>query len=194
MCNFPRICLYTLNSQDFPLENISWFTQFQCISAVPWLTTFSVFLLYRGHCVVDYSVLIETHQVLSLFKVLILLLCVVLLDFQKVDIYSLGVIFFEMCYHPLTESERYRIFPRIRQRTVDFPQDFDQKGLLSQVRLLLYSLTQAHPLLEHCWDIRSRDMENTVSSTSGVDDSELWQSCGDVLTTADLRLHSPSLS
>ncbi|XP_059168618.1 eIF-2-alpha kinase GCN2-like isoform X2 [Physella acuta] len=45
---------------------------------------------------------------------------------QKVDIYSLGVIFFEMCYRALaTEHERNDVLYKLRQATVDYPVDFD---------------------------------------------------------------------
>ncbi|XP_039282122.1 eIF-2-alpha kinase GCN2-like [Nilaparvata lugens] len=44
---------------------------------------------------------------------------------QKVDIYSLGVIFFEMCYHPVsTAMERLKILTDLRQPDCIFPSDF----------------------------------------------------------------------
>ena len=45
---------------------------------------------------------------------------------QKVDIYSLGVIFFEMCHPPLTTGmERIKILSALRSKSIDLPMDFD---------------------------------------------------------------------
>ncbi|XP_030764956.1 eIF-2-alpha kinase GCN2 [Sitophilus oryzae] len=45
---------------------------------------------------------------------------------QKVDIYSLGIILFEMCYKPLdTGMERIKILNKLRMKDVGFPSDFD---------------------------------------------------------------------
>ena len=45
---------------------------------------------------------------------------------QKVDIYSLGVIFFEMCHPPLTTGmERIKILSALRCKSIDLPMDFD---------------------------------------------------------------------
>ncbi|XP_064601948.1 eIF-2-alpha kinase GCN2-like [Liolophura sinensis] len=58
---------------------------------------------------------------------------------QKVDIYSLGIIFFEMCYRPLgTGMERVKILTTLRQEDVKFPEDFDELSNQAKVlRLLL---------------------------------------------------------
>ncbi|CAL8138262.1 unnamed protein product [Orchesella dallaii] len=46
---------------------------------------------------------------------------------QKVDIYSLGIIFFEMFYHPLpTSMERVRVLSALRLPAISFPRDFDE--------------------------------------------------------------------
>lgn len=48
--------------------------------------------------------------------------------------YSLGVMFFEMCYRPLeTGMERVRILSNLRQSDVKLPDDFDQITLHHQV-------------------------------------------------------------
>ncbi|KAH3854167.1 hypothetical protein DPMN_096706, partial [Dreissena polymorpha] len=48
---------------------------------------------------------------------------------QKVDIYSLGIIFFEMCYKPLdTNMERVKVLGHLRTKDVIFPEDFDTVG------------------------------------------------------------------
>ncbi|XP_028351294.1 eIF-2-alpha kinase GCN2 isoform X5 [Physeter macrocephalus] len=46
---------------------------------------------------------------------------------QKVDLFSLGIIFFEMCYHPMvTASERIFVLNQLRDPTSPkFPEDFD---------------------------------------------------------------------
>ncbi|XP_066486754.1 eIF-2-alpha kinase GCN2 isoform X2 [Tiliqua scincoides] len=45
---------------------------------------------------------------------------------QKVDLFSLGIIFFEMSYHPLsTASERIFVLTQLRLPSVVFPEDFD---------------------------------------------------------------------
>lgn len=53
---------------------------------------------------------------------------------QKVDIYSLGVIFFEMCYKPMqTDMERVKILGELRSRKITLPEDFDQMEMENQV-------------------------------------------------------------
>ena len=66
--------------------------------------------------------------------------CIMLLMFcffeflQKVDIYSLGIIFFEMCYKPLpTGMERVQVLGQLRLKEINFPEDFDQIQLQNQV-------------------------------------------------------------
>lgn len=50
------------------------------------------------------------------------------------DIYSLGVIFFEMCYKPLqTGMERVKILGQLRQKEIIFPDDFDVVEMERQV-------------------------------------------------------------
>ena len=50
------------------------------------------------------------------------------------DIYSLGIIFFEMCHTPLvTEMERVKILTDIREEDIIFPDSFDQTKLDKQV-------------------------------------------------------------
>ncbi|XP_057303588.1 eIF-2-alpha kinase GCN2-like isoform X1 [Hydractinia symbiolongicarpus] len=47
---------------------------------------------------------------------------------QKVDMYSLGVILFEMCYRPLnTGMERVKLLGSVRSESVVFPEDFNKK-------------------------------------------------------------------
>lgn len=60
---------------------------------------------------------------------------------QKVDLYSLGIIFFEMCYKPLpTGMERVKILGNLRLPEVRFPEDFDQYELKSQTYIIKWLL------------------------------------------------------
>lgn len=56
---------------------------------------------------------------------------------QKVDMYSLGVIFFEMCYKPLsTGMERVQVLANLRNKDIIFPEDFDQLEMKNQTSIL----------------------------------------------------------
>jgi translation initiation factor 2-alpha kinase 4 len=60
---------------------------------------------------------------------------------QKVDIYSLGIIFFEMCYHPLpTGMERVKVLINLRNSEIIFPFDFTEDGRPQQVHIIRYVL------------------------------------------------------
>ena len=53
---------------------------------------------------------------------------------QKVDIYSLGIIFFEMCYKPLqTNMERVKVLGHLRTPDIGLPDDLDQVEMEKQV-------------------------------------------------------------
>jgi len=59
---------------------------------------------------------------------------------QKVDMYSLGIIFFEMLYKMETGMERAKILENIRKEEIIFPPDFDTEKYHNQteiIRLLL---------------------------------------------------------
>jgi len=54
-----------------------------------------------------------------------------------VDLYSLGIIFFEMCYRPMfTGMERIKILTNLRLPTIELPDDFDELELDKQVGIL----------------------------------------------------------
>ncbi|RZC35247.1 Pkinase, RWD and/or tRNA-synt His domain containing protein [Asbolus verrucosus] len=60
---------------------------------------------------------------------------------QKVDIYSLGIIFFEMCYRPLTTNmERITILTGLRKREIILPDDFANKQNTKQEILIKWLL------------------------------------------------------
>ena len=51
------------------------------------------------------------------------------------DIYSLGIIFFEMCHPPVsTLMERAKILTDIRKSEIKFPDSFDRDQMHKQVR------------------------------------------------------------
>jgi len=51
-----------------------------------------------------------------------------------VDLYSLGVIFFEMCYRPMmTGMERIKTLTSLRLPTIELPDDFNELELDKQV-------------------------------------------------------------
>ncbi|GFR96851.1 eukaryotic translation initiation factor 2-alpha kinase 4 [Elysia marginata] len=53
---------------------------------------------------------------------------------QQVDIYSLGIIFFEMCYKSLpTGMERVKTISNLRLPTVELPEDFDKTSNKEQI-------------------------------------------------------------
>ncbi|KAI5707240.1 hypothetical protein M8J75_015941 [Diaphorina citri] len=59
----------------------------------------------------------------------------------KVDIYSLGIIFFEMCYHPLSTSmERTKILTDLRLKEIKLPPDFCTADTYRQVYIVRWCL------------------------------------------------------
>lgn len=52
---------------------------------------------------------------------------------KKADIYSFGVIFFEMCHPPFTTGmERDRVLNALRKKEIDFPDDFSPSKFRKQ--------------------------------------------------------------
>lgn len=61
---------------------------------------------------------------------------------QKVDIYSLGIILFEMCYRGLnTGMERIKILSGLRCKEINFPADFKKPENEKKVTLIRWLLT-----------------------------------------------------
>ncbi|XP_046402509.1 eIF-2-alpha kinase GCN2 [Ischnura elegans] len=61
---------------------------------------------------------------------------------QKVDIYSLGIIFFEMCYHPLvTGMERVKVLVNLRHKDIILPPDFNENEMPQQSHILRWLLS-----------------------------------------------------
>ncbi|XP_059478239.1 eIF-2-alpha kinase GCN2 isoform X2 [Neocloeon triangulifer] len=60
---------------------------------------------------------------------------------QKVDIYSLGIIFFEMCHAPLgTTMERVKVLVALRQQDINLPADFSKEEHPQQVHVIKWLL------------------------------------------------------
>jgi translation initiation factor 2-alpha kinase 4 len=55
---------------------------------------------------------------------------------QKVDMYALGIIFFEMCYAFNTQMERVQALRNLRKKEILFPSDFDEKKLAHQAKII----------------------------------------------------------
>ncbi|KAI8909361.1 kinase-like domain-containing protein [Powellomyces hirtus] len=67
---------------------------------------------------------------------------------SKVDLYSLGICFFEICYPFSTGMHRALVLRDLRQPSVIFPEDFDNKRFDAQgqlIRLLLNHLPKERP-------------------------------------------------
>ncbi|KAJ8673725.1 hypothetical protein QAD02_004987, partial [Eretmocerus hayati] len=60
---------------------------------------------------------------------------------QKVDIYSLGIIFFEMCYKPLTTGmERVKVLLNLRSKEIILPSELVEMQMSSKVYILRWLL------------------------------------------------------
>ncbi|KAI7831059.1 hypothetical protein BX661DRAFT_170235 [Kickxella alabastrina] len=55
---------------------------------------------------------------------------------QKVDMYSLGIIFFEMCYPLLTGMERATVLHNLRKPEIEFPDDFQTDKMQLQYQII----------------------------------------------------------
>lgn len=56
---------------------------------------------------------------------------------QKVDIYSLGIIFFEMTYKPLTTGmERVKILLNLRSKEIVLPTDIVETDKSRQIKII----------------------------------------------------------
>ncbi|CAG8527185.1 5428_t:CDS:10, partial [Acaulospora morrowiae] len=59
---------------------------------------------------------------------------------HKVDIYSLGIIFFEICYKFSTEMERRMIIVDLRKSEIVFPKDFPIDKMVNQAHIIRWCL------------------------------------------------------
>ncbi|XP_053488961.1 eIF-2-alpha kinase GCN2 isoform X3 [Ictalurus furcatus] len=61
---------------------------------------------------------------------------------QKVDLFSLGIILFEMSYRPMTTaSERITVLSQLRKESIDFPEDFFEYENKTQRQLICWLLS-----------------------------------------------------
>lgn len=79
---------------------------------------------------------------------------------QKVDIYSLGIIFFEMCYPPpFTAMERNQIMSNLRHRDIIFPENCNELLTEEMVQLITW-------LLQH--DVTKRPSSNELITSKYI--------------------------
>lgn len=62
---------------------------------------------------------------------------------SKVDMYSLGIIFFEMCYRPIVGMERAQVLESLRRKEPLLPTDFDVKSEPVQANIILSLLNHS---------------------------------------------------
>ncbi|XP_012935952.1 eIF-2-alpha kinase GCN2 isoform X1 [Aplysia californica] len=78
---------------------------------------------------------------------------------QKVDIYSLGIIFFEMCHKSLpTGMERVKILSNLRTPYIILPEDFNGNGLSNQAQLIRWLLNHDPSLRPTSKQLLSSDL------------------------------------
>ena len=102
---------------------------------------------------------------------------------EKVDMYSLGVIFFEMIYPFDTGMERVNVLKKLRSVDVEFPSDFDEKKLPTEkkiIRLLLdhdpTKRPSASALLRSGWvPVKNQDELIKEALKNISDPSSPWQ-------------------
>ncbi|KAL6451422.1 GCN2 eIF-2-alpha kinase GCN2 [Candida maltosa Xu316] len=102
---------------------------------------------------------------------------------EKVDMYSLGIIFFEMCYPLATGMERARTLNDLRLKTVDFPTNFVASKFKTEkkiIRLLLDHDPKIRPgaaqLLQSGWlPVEHQDQVIQEALKSLADPASPWQ-------------------
>uniref|UniRef100_A0A7M4FRA4 eIF-2-alpha kinase GCN2 n=1 Tax=Crocodylus porosus TaxID=8502 RepID=A0A7M4FRA4_CROPO len=108
---------------------------------------------------------------------------------QKVDLFSLGIIFFEMSYHPMsTASERIFVLSQLRLPTIVFPEDFDE---VKHAKLVISWL------LNHDPAARPTAMELLKSEhlpTPQMEESELHEVLHHTLANVDGKAYRTMMS
>ncbi|ODV82087.1 Serine/threonine-protein kinase [Suhomyces tanzawaensis NRRL Y-17324] len=102
---------------------------------------------------------------------------------EKVDMYSLGIILFEMCYSLSTGMERAMILNNLRLQSVDFPSNFTESKYHTEkkiVRLLLDHDPKTRPgasqLLQSGWlPVEHQDQVIKEALKSLADPASPWQ-------------------
>ncbi|XP_029456049.1 eIF-2-alpha kinase GCN2 isoform X2 [Rhinatrema bivittatum] len=105
---------------------------------------------------------------------------------QKVDLFSLGIIFFEMSYHPMnTTSERISVLSLLRQPSIVFPEDFDPVKNEKQTLVITW-------LLNHDPALRPTAMELLKSEhipPPQMEESELHEVLHHTLANLDSKAY-----
>ncbi|KAJ8290413.1 hypothetical protein GJAV_G00012550 [Gymnothorax javanicus] len=78
---------------------------------------------------------------------------------QKVDLFSLGIILFEMSYRPMnTASERISVLSQLRTEDIEFPQDFVQYGSGTQRKAICWLLSHDPALRPSAVELLKSDL------------------------------------
>lgn len=102
---------------------------------------------------------------------------------EKIDMYSLGIIFFEMVYPFSTGMERVNILKKLRTPQVEFPPDFDDSKMKIEKRIIRLLLDHdpnkrpgAQSLLDSGWlPVKHQDEVIKEALKSLADRSSPWQ-------------------
>lgn len=102
---------------------------------------------------------------------------------EKIDMYSLGIIFFEMIYPFSTGMERVNILKGLRSSSVEFPKDFDVNNLRIEKKIISLLLDHdpnkrpgAKALLNSGWlPVKHQDEVIKEALKSLADPSSPWQ-------------------
>ncbi|GAV56153.1 hypothetical protein ZYGR_0BA00590 [Zygosaccharomyces rouxii] len=102
---------------------------------------------------------------------------------EKIDMYSLGIIFFEMVYSFSTGMERVNILKKLRSAQVEFPPDFDENKMKIEKRIIRLLLDHdpnkrpgAQSLLNSGWlPVKHQDEVIKEALKSLADQSSPWQ-------------------
>ncbi|CCK71002.1 serine/threonine-protein kinase GCN2 KNAG_0F03410 [Huiozyma naganishii CBS 8797] len=102
---------------------------------------------------------------------------------EKIDMYSLGIIFFEMVYPFSTGMERVNILKNLRSPTVEFPRDFDDTKMKTERKIITLLLDHdpnkrpaARALLNSGWlPVKHQDEVIKEALKSLSNPSSPWQ-------------------
>lgn len=102
---------------------------------------------------------------------------------EKIDMYSLGIIFFEMVYSFGTGMERVNILKKLRSPEVEFPPDFDENKMKIEKRIIRLLLDHdpnkrpgAQRLLDSGWlPVKHQDEIIKEALKNLADQSSPWQ-------------------
>lgn len=91
---------------------------------------------------------------------------------QKVDLFSLGIILFEMSYRPMsTASERICVLSQLRKESIDFPEDFSQYESGTQRKVISWLLSHDPALRPTAVELLKSDL----LPPSQMEESELHE-------------------